>query len=132
MKSLSLFLFAGIFSLVVTAGSFGSRFLGAPSEALAQAVRESDEGKKIVPYVPTPQEVVERMLELAGVKKGDVLYDLGSGDGRIVITAAQKYGVRAIGIDIDPQRIKEATANASAAKVSDKVRFIEGDLFEAD
>ena len=63
---------------------------------------------KIVPYVPTPQEVVDRMLELAEVKKGDVVYDLGSGDGRIVVTAAKKYGVRAIGFEIDPQRIKES------------------------
>ena len=60
---------------------------------------QAQEGK-IVPYVPTPQEVVERMLEMAQVKKGDVVYDLGSGDGRIVITAAQKYGVRAIGFEI--------------------------------
>ncbi|MGE5818315.1 MAG: SAM-dependent methyltransferase, partial [Deltaproteobacteria bacterium] len=64
---------------------------------------EAQEGK-IVPYVPTPQEVVERMLELAQVKKGDVVYDLGSGDGRIVITAAKKYGVKAIGFEIDPER----------------------------
>jgi predicted RNA methylase len=60
---------------------------------------------KIVPYVPTPQEVVERMLELAQVKKGDVVYDLGSGDGRIVVTAAKKYGVKAIGFEIDPERV---------------------------
>ena len=85
-----------------------------------------------VPYVPTPQEVVDKMLEMAKVTSKDVVYDLGCGDGRIVITAAQKYGCRAVGIDIDPQRIKEATANISAAKVSDKVRLIEGDLFETD
>ena len=83
-------------------------------------------------FVPTPNEVVDKMLEVAKVTAKDVVYDLGCGDGRIVITAAQKYGARAVGIDIDPQRIKEATANAKAAKVTDKVRFIEGDLFEAD
>jgi SAM-dependent methyltransferase len=83
-------------------------------------------------FVPTPNEVVDKMLEMAKVTAKDIVYDLGCGDGRIVITAAQKYGVRAVGVDIDPQRIKEATANASAAKVTDKVRFIEGDLFEAD
>ena len=69
---------------------------------------------------------------MAKVTSKDVVYDLGCGDGRIVITAAQKYGVRAVGIDIDPQRVSEATANAQAGNVTDKVRFIEGDLFEAD
>jgi SAM-dependent methyltransferase len=83
-------------------------------------------------FVPTPNEVVDKMLEIAKVTPKDVVYDLGCGDGRIVITAAQKYGVRAVGIDIDPKRIAEANANAKAAKVTDKVRFIEGDLFEAD
>jgi len=66
------------------------------------------ESKKIVPFVPTPQEVVERMLALAQVKKGDVVYDLGSGDGRIVITAAKKYGVKAVGFEIDPDLIKQS------------------------
>ena len=70
---------------------------------------------KIVPYVPTPQEVVDRMLELAQVKKGDVVYDLGSGDGRIVVTAAKKYGVKAMGFEIDPQRIKESHENIKKA-----------------
>src|SRR5688500_10863640 len=79
-------------------------------------VAQSQEGK-IVPYVPTPQEVVDRMLELAQVKKGDVVYDLGSGDGRIVVAAAKKYGVRAIGFEIDPERIKESTENINKAGV---------------
>ena len=83
-------------------------------------------------FVPTPNEVVDRMLEMAKVSAKDIVYDLGCGDGRIVITAAQKYGARSVGIDIDPTRIKEANANAKAAKVTDKVRFIEADLFEAD
>ena len=83
-------------------------------------------------FVPTPNEVVDRMLEMAKVSAKDVVYDLGCGDGRIVITAAQKYGARSVGIDIDPTRIKEANVNARAAKVTDKVRFIEADLFEAD
>ena len=83
-------------------------------------------------FVPTPNEVVDKMLEMAKVTAKDVVYDLGCGDGRIVITAAQKYGARAVGVDIDPKRIAEATANAKAARVTDKVRFIEGDLFEAD
>ena len=84
------------------------------------------------PFVPTPMPVVERMLELAKVSKDDVVFDLGSGDGRLVITAAQRYGARGVGIDIDPERIREATANASRAKVTGKVKFIQGDLFEAD
>jgi precorrin-6B methylase 2 len=85
-----------------------------------------------VPYVPTPQAVVDEMLNLANVKKGDVLYDLGSGDGRIVITAAKKYGVHATGIDINPERIKEAEENAKQAGVTDLVKFRNEDLFEAD
>ena len=83
-------------------------------------------------YVPTPQEVVDAMLALANVTGKDVVYDLGSGDGRIPITAAQKYGARAVGIDINPQRIKEANANLAKANVSDKVKFLNADLFETD
>lgn len=90
------------------------------------------ENKKIVPFVPTPQEVVDKMIELAGVKKGDLVYDLGSGDGRIVITAAKKYGARGIGVDIDPDRVAEAKQNAKTEGVTDKVEFREGDLFKMD
>jgi len=85
-----------------------------------------------VPYVPTNQETVEKMLELAGVKPGDVVYDLGCGDGRIVITAAKKYGATGVGVDLNPTRIKEAKANAEAAGVADKVQFVEGNLFDFD
>lgn len=85
-----------------------------------------------VPYVPTPQPVVDRMLAIAKVNKNDVLYDLGSGDGRIVITAAQKYGTRGVGIDINPERIEEAKANAQKAGVTDLVEFRQQDLFETD
>jgi SAM-dependent methyltransferase len=85
-----------------------------------------------VPFVPTPYEVVEEMLRLVDIKSGDVLYDLGCGDGRIVITAAKKYGIKAVGIDIDPIRIKESNENAAAAGLAGKVRFIQQDLFEAD
>ncbi|MCX2738990.1 SAM-dependent methyltransferase [Pontibacter anaerobius] len=85
-----------------------------------------------VPYVPTRQAVVDAMLELAQVSEGDVLYDLGCGDGRIVITAAKKYGATGTGIDINPERIQEANQNAREAGVTDKVRFIEGDLFDSD
>lgn len=85
-----------------------------------------------VPYVPTPQPVVEKMLDMAQVRPGDVVYDLGCGDGRIVVTAAKKRGARGVGIDLNPQRIAEAKANAEKAKVSDKVNFVVGDLYKAD
>lgn len=85
-----------------------------------------------VPYVPTPYAVVDEMLRLANLDKDDVLYDLGSGDGRIVITAAKRYGVHGIGIDLDPQRIAESEANAQRAGVAGRVQFIQDDLFEAD
>jgi precorrin-6B methylase 2 len=91
-----------------------------------------DDWEYDVPFVPTPQHVVEGMLDLAGVKKGEVVYDLGCGDGRIVVTAAKKYGARAVGVDINPERIKEAQDNAQTAGVTDQVKFIQGDLFKAD
>lgn len=80
-------------------------------------------------YVPTPYEVVDEMLRLANVKKGDVLYDLGSGDGRIPVTAAKKFGIRAVGVDIDPQRIEEAKQNAKKNGVAKLVEFRNEDLF---
>jgi precorrin-6B methylase 2 len=85
-----------------------------------------------VPYVPTKPEVVTEMLRMAHVGKDDILYDLGCGDGRIVITAAQLYGTRGVGIDIDPERIKESQENAAKANVTHLVKFINQDLFEAD
>jgi SAM-dependent methyltransferase len=85
-----------------------------------------------VPYVPTPPEVVDEMLRLAGVRSGDILYDLGCGDGRIVIAAAKRYGVKAVGIDIDPVRVAESNDNAAAAGLAGKVRFVQKDIFEAD
>ena len=83
-------------------------------------------------FVPTPQEVVDAMLKVAKVGPDDVLYDLGSGNGIIPVTAAREFGTRGVGIDIDPQRIAEANANAEKNKVTDKVKFIQGDLFEQD
>jgi len=105
----------------------------APSDALAQAApKYEDEGKKIVPYVPTPQDVVERMLEMAQVKKGDIVYDLGSGDGRIVVTAAKKYGVKAIGFEIDPERIRESQENIKKAGVGHLVEIRQQDIRNVD
>jgi SAM-dependent methyltransferase len=85
-----------------------------------------------VPYLPTTQVAVEAMLKLAGVTSADVVYDLGCGDGRIVIAAAKLYGARGVGIDIDPQRIKEANENAKKAGVEKLVTFEENDLFQAN
>jgi ubiquinone/menaquinone biosynthesis C-methylase UbiE len=81
-------------------------------------------------FVPTQDAVADAMLQMASVTKDDVVYDLGCGDGKLVITAAQKYGARAVGVDIDPQRIKEANANAQKAGVTDRVQFILGDIFD--
>jgi SAM-dependent methyltransferase len=83
-------------------------------------------------FVGTPPDVVEAMLKGLEVKSTDIVYDLGSGDGRILITAAQKYGARGVGIEIDPAYVKIAQENARKAGVSDKVRFVTEDLFEAD
>lgn len=85
-----------------------------------------------VPYVPTPQPVVDRMLEIARVERSDMVYDLGCGDGRIVVTAARRFGCRGVGIDIDPQRIAEARANAREAGVTRLVDFRVADLFQSD
>jgi trans-aconitate methyltransferase len=100
----------------------------------AQAPAPSPGPKKPldVPYVPTNDRVVAEMLKMADVKKNDVLYDLGSGDGRIPITAAKRFGTRGVGIDIDPERVAEAKQNAITAGVADRVRFLEGDIFDAD
>lgn len=94
--------------------------------ALAQAQQPR------VPYVPTPQDVVERMLQMARVTSSDYLIDLGSGDGRIVVTAAVKHGTRGFGVDINPTRVAEALENAKKAGVTDRVAFYERDLFQTD
>jgi len=98
---------------------------------LAQAQTTQTRVEPDVIYVPTPQEVVDEMLKLARVGKDDVLYDLGSGDGRIPVTAAKRFGIRATGIDIDPQRIEEANENARKSGVASLVRFRQEDLFKA-
>jgi precorrin-6B methylase 2 len=100
---------------------------GSPNQLDSQP-RDPD----LAPYIPTPQEVVDRMLELAEVTASDVVYDLGSGDGRIPITAAKKYGARGVGVDFDPQRIAESNANARREGVTDRVEFILGDALQAD
>jgi len=98
----------------------------------ALAAAQSTSVKRDVPYVPSPNPVVDGMLHLAGVKAGDTVYDLGCGDGRIVIAAAKNHGAKGVGVDIDPERIKEARANAKTANVEDKVKFEQNDLFKAN
>ena len=110
---------------------FTALVAAAPAEALAQAQKAAPRTPDVI-FVPTPHEVVEDMLRLVDVKKGDVLYDLGSGDGRIPIAAAKMYGVRAVGIDIDPARIAEAQENAKKAGVTHLVQFRQADLFQSD
>jgi hypothetical protein len=105
----------------------GVRFLCALALLAATAARAEE-----VPYVQTPQNVVEAMLELAGVRGNDFLIDLGSGDGRIVITAAQRYGASGVGIDYDNYLVKESTDKAAKAGVADRARFLKEDIFETD
>jgi len=100
------------------------------AHAFAQAPARKKEPDVV--YVPTPQPVVEAMLELAQVKAEDVVYDLGSGDGRIVITAAKTFGARGVGVEMDAALVKKARENAAAAGVSDRVRFVTADLFTTD
>jgi ribosomal protein L11 methylase PrmA len=123
--------------LAVAAAVFAAAPAGAldsssPYRFLAQAQPRKPAQQPDVIYVPTPHEVVDDMLRLANVGKGDILYDLGSGDGRIAIAAAKKFGVRAVGIDIDPERIREANENAHRAGVTHLVEFRQEDLFKAD
>ena len=110
---------------------FTALLAAVPVAAQAQAQKAAPRTPDVI-FVPTPHEVVEDMLRLVDVKKGDVLYDLGSGDGRIPIAAAKMYGVRAIGIDIDPARIAEAQDNAKKAGVTHLVEFRQADLFQSD
>jgi 2-polyprenyl-3-methyl-5-hydroxy-6-metoxy-1,4-benzoquinol methylase len=110
-----------------TSSPQGTNNPAVPSSEIRTAQREPD-----VIYVPTPQGVVDEMLKIANVSKNDILYDLGSGDGRIPITAAQKYGTRGVGVDIDPDRVAEAKNNAIQAGVTDQVQFMQQDLFETD
>ena len=84
------------------------------------------------PYVPTPQAVVDRMLELARLKAGETVIDLGSGDGRIMIEAASKYGARGFGVEIDPRLVELSSENAAKAGVADRVKFLQQDLFKTD
>jgi SAM-dependent methyltransferase len=103
-----------------------------PAAGQAAGGNAAGQAASLAPFVPTPQDVVERMLDLAGVTGTDVVYDLGSGDGRLVITAAKKYGARGVGVDIDPDRVAESQANARRAGVEHLVRFERRDALDTD
>lgn len=105
-------------------------FAGMATRGVAQPATQAK--PSLAPYVPTPQDVVERMLDLAAVTKNDVVYDLGCGDGRLVITAAKKHGARGVGIDIDSERIAESKANARQAGVEHLVSFRLADAMDTD
>jgi SAM-dependent methyltransferase len=100
--------------------------------ARSAPAQQSSTAASLAPYVPTPQDVVDRMLKLGQVTKDDVVYDLGCGDGRIVVTAAKQFGARGVGVDIDPQRIKESETNAKAAGVEHLVSFKLQDAMAVD
>ncbi len=102
------------------------------SDSAPAAQSEATPAKLDVPYVPTPEEVVDTMLDVAQVGKDDVLYDLGCGDGRIVITAAKERGARGVGIDLNPERIRESKVNAKQQNVTNRVGFLQQDLFSTD
>lgn len=118
--------FLGVSALVVTA------ILAIAAAAVVAQPLKPLEKQPEVPYVPTHEKIVAEMLKVAKVGKNDVLYDLGSGDGRIPITAAKRFGTRGVGIDIDPARVTEARDNAVKAGVADRVKFLQQDLFDTD
>jgi SAM-dependent methyltransferase len=120
------------FWIVAAVGLSASAVGGTPGPIVAQETAAEPTRTPDVIFVPTPPKVVSAMLRVAKVTKRDTVYDLGSGDGRIVIAAARRFGARGIGIDIDPERIREARANAKKAGVTDRVKFLQQDLFETD
>lgn len=133
-------------SLIISFESQGQTIIYRLDPGMAYSFRNNEDGylelyegshgrtdaPDLAPYVPTPMVVVEKMLEMAKVKKNDILYDLGCGDGRIVITAAKKYGIRGVGIDLEPERIKESVAHAKEAGVENLVEFRLQDAMKSD
>ncbi len=107
-------------------------FLAMAGDATPQTQSEVPESDRTVPYVPTPPEVVKKMLDMAKVGPNDVVYDLGSGDGRIVIMAAEKYGAKAVGVELDSGRFTESTARLTELGLEKRARIIQGNLFETD
>ncbi|WP_345234170.1 class I SAM-dependent methyltransferase [Olivibacter ginsenosidimutans] len=118
--------------LLLSLSIFGCIFIQLGFPAVSFGQEQQTEKKLDVPYVASKPEVVQAMLNIAHVNKNDLIYDLGCGDGRIVITAAKEYGATGVGVDIDPKRIEEANENAVKEGVTDKVKFLEQDLFDVD
>lgn len=120
--------------VILTCLALALVFVSLPSQrAVSQVISGGQEKIKLdVPYEPSSEEVIGAMLEIAKVGKNDLVYDLGCGDGRIVIAAAQKAGARGVGVDLDPERIKESLGNARKANVTDRVQFFQQDLFRAE
>jgi len=126
MKIVSFRKFAALSGLLILMAIAG------PLVTMSVAQRAGEGPSLDVHFVPTPQPVVDKMLELAKVKKDDYIIDLGSGDGRIPITAAKKFGAHGMGVDLDPRRIQEANENAKREKVTDKVEFKQQNIYETD
>lgn len=129
-------LIVGLSIVGVGVGCTQQRDFQADAQTQAPATQpqaQAPERAPDVPYVPTPEAVVDRMLQIAKVNSNDVVYDLGSGDGRIPITAVREYNARrAVGVDVNPERVREANQNAQQANVTDRVEFRQQDLFETD
>lgn len=121
----------GLATLTVIAGLL-AQTPRATTPPAAPPAPEKEKREPDVVFVPTPQPVVEKMLELAEIKPDDIVYDLGCGDGRIVVTAAKKYGVKAYGFDIDPKRVEESLANVKSNKVEHLVTIQQADIFKLD
>jgi precorrin-6B methylase 2 len=125
-----LFLLAGAGLAAAVAVQNLGKFTQSVEATAADPSLVAQDSRLDVPYVPTPQEVVDEMLRIANVQKSDKLYDLGSGDGRIVITAAKRFGTRGVGVDLDPERVQDANRNARKAGVTELVEFRQQDLFK--
>ena len=133
MKILTISAITLLLCLVTMTDALHSASMGGESAATGSSKKGKEKKPKLdVGYQPTPYEVVNEMLKLSDVRKDDLVYDLGCGDGRIVIMAAKERGARGVGVDLDPQRIKESTGNARKAGVTDRVRFFQKDLFTMD
>ncbi|MCL5671003.1 MAG: class I SAM-dependent methyltransferase [Acidobacteria bacterium] len=128
LRRINFWRLAGLFVVLAALGSY----LSQPPQARAQISPAYEASHDVVPYVPTPMTVAERMLELAKVNRNDVLYDLGSGDGRIVILAAQKYGAHAVGVELDTKRYQESSARIEELGLASRAKILHEDMFKAD
>jgi len=123
--------FGRLAALLVVLAALGS-YLSQPSQAQAQLAPAYGASHDVVPYVPTPMKVAERMLELAKVNRNDVLYDLGSGDGRIVILAAQKYGAHAVGVELNGKRYQESSARIAELGLASRAKILHEDMYKTN